>query len=403
MSYVFVADDFTGASDTLATLSRIGLRARLFRDVPSVEDVAELDAWGIATPARSLGRTAIEQLGQRIGKGLAAHVPNLVHVKVCSTFDSGPDLGNIAAFSQAIAKQTGIPDIAVVGGQPSLGRYAVFGTLFARGPDNAIHRIDRHPVMSKHPVTPMTEADLIRHLGRLGLDGLYYVGRCQQGQDFPRFYDVLEQADLNTIGRDLKACARSLVVMGPSSVAEAWFAGHVGEHISFPTAAVPSGRPIFAFAGSRSSVTTAQIGAARMLACLPIDPRNMIEKGSVAREAFNWVKDRLERRQNVIVYLTAEGSGTITPGTLALVSAEFVKRVVYECRPGGLIVAGGDTASAIVNAVAPDWLDYADEICAGVPVLRSKVNGADLSLALKGGQMGNTDFFETAIRALNRA
>ena len=54
MAYVFIADDFTGASDTLATLSRGGLRARLFRDVPSKADIVGLDAWGIATDARAL-------------------------------------------------------------------------------------------------------------------------------------------------------------------------------------------------------------------------------------------------------------------------------------------------------------------------------------------------------------
>lgn len=401
MSYVFVADDFTGASDALATLARIGLRTRLFRNVPSVEDVAELDAWGIATHARSLGRTAIEQLGQRIGKGLAAHMPDLVHVKVCSTFDSGPDLGNIAAFTQAIAKQTGIPDIAVVGGQPSLGRHAVFGTLFARGPDNAIHRIDRHPVMSKHPVTPMTEADLIRHLGRLGLQGLYHIGRGEHGQEFPRFYDVLEQTDLIAVGRDLKACARSIIVMGPSSVAEAWFAEHVGQHVP-SSAALTFGGPIFAFAGSRSSLTTAQIGAARMLACLPIDPAALMEGGGASSDAFEWVKNRLERNQDVIVCLTAEGSGTITPGAVALKSAEFVTGVVQTCEPSGLIVAGGDTASAIVNALKPDRLDYVDDICSGVPILRARVFGTDLSLALKGGQMGDVNFFEQAVKRIRK-
>ena len=399
MSYVFVADDFTGASDTLATLARIGLRARLFRDVPSAGDVAGLDAWGVATPARSLDRAAIEALGRRIGKGVAAHAPELVHVKVCSTFDSGAELGNIALFTQAIAKHSGIPDIAVVGGQPSLGRHAVFGTLFARGPDNAVHRIDRHPVMSRHPVTPMHEADLIRHLGRLGLERLHHVARCRQGGDFPRFYDVLEQADLTTVGRDLRASARRLVVMGPSSVAEAWFADHVGRHVAPSAASRSSSGPIFAFAGSRSSVTTAQIGAARMLACLPVDPRVMIDDGPAARQAFGWVKDRLERDQDVIVYLTAEQTGTITPAALACASAEFVRHVVRDCRPGGLIVAGGDTASAIVNAVAPDWLDHAGDVCAGVPILRSHVYGRELSLALKGGQMGDTDFFERAITA----
>lgn len=399
VSYVFVADDFTGASDTLATLARGGLRVRLFRAVPQAADLAGLDAWGIATHARSLNRAAITELGRRIGAGLAAYTPGILHVKVCSTFDSGPDVGNIAAFAQAVAEHSGIPDLAVIAGQPSLGRHAVFGTLFARGPDGTIHRIDRHPVMSMHPVTPMTEADLIRHLARLGLNGLHHIGRGQSGNEFPRFYDVLDQADVTAVGRDLRAAARSVVVIGSSSVAEAWFAEQP-EHRFAPQVGLPSDGPIFAFAGSRSSVTTAQIGAARKLACLPIDPAALMEGGRIARDAFDWVQDRLDRKQDIIVYLTAEASGTIAPATLAKESANFVKEVVRDCRPDGLIVAGGDTASAIVNALEPRWLDYAGEICAGVPILRSRVFGTDLSLALKGGQMGGVDFFQQALDKL---
>ena len=65
--YVYVADDFTGASDTLATLARAGLRARLFLDVPTVEEVAGLDAFGIATEARALGNGEARALMDRIG------------------------------------------------------------------------------------------------------------------------------------------------------------------------------------------------------------------------------------------------------------------------------------------------------------------------------------------------
>ncbi|MBM3606722.1 MAG: four-carbon acid sugar kinase family protein, partial [Alphaproteobacteria bacterium] len=75
MSYVFVADDFTGASDTLATLARAGMRTRLFSDVPRSDEVRELDAWGIATEARSLDKEGITALARRIGAGLFAHRP----------------------------------------------------------------------------------------------------------------------------------------------------------------------------------------------------------------------------------------------------------------------------------------------------------------------------------------
>lgn len=185
MAYVFVADDFTGASDTLATLARAGLKARLFRDLPCPADLEGLDAWGIATDARALGQGRITALASRLGSGLADFAPDFLHLKICSTFDSSPRTGNFILMARIMARALGIANLAIIGGQPSLGRHAVFGTLFARGPDGRTHRIDRHPVMSVHPVTPMLEADMLRHLAQLGLEGLELVPPALPAAAFP--------------------------------------------------------------------------------------------------------------------------------------------------------------------------------------------------------------------------
>jgi len=402
MGYVFVADDFTGASDTLATLTRGGLRARLFRDVPSAEALAGIEAWGIATHARSLGREDMAALAGRIGAGLAAFAPDFVHVKICSTFDSSASVGNVALLAQGLAGALGIADIAVLAGQPSLGRYAVFGTLFARGPDGRVHRIDRHPVMAVHPVTPMNEADLARHLAALGLHGLHLVGRGQAGVAFPRLYDLLDQGDVAQAGADLAAADRPLVVLGASSVAEAWLAARPPRPRA-PLPAPATTGPICAFAGSRSSLTTAQVGAAEGLARLPVSPGAMMEGGAEMHTARDWVLERLARGQDCLIYLTSADHRAILPADLAQKTAAFVGGLHTSARLGGLIVAGGDTSSAIVGTLAPDWLDYAGELCPGVPILRAQVQGADLLMALKGGQMGGADFFPRAVAALRGA
>lgn len=459
MAYVFVADDFTGASDTLATLSRAGLRARLFRDLPGPDALQGLDAFGIATDARALGQAEGAALGQRLGRalaqlcgaigGAAGLVPgardrprpslDLLHLKVCSTFDSSPDIGNFIALALALAAPLGLADLAVIGGQPSLGRHAVFGTLFARAADGRVHRIDRHPVMSIHPVTPMHEADLLRHLARLGLHGLHWVGRGQAGQGFPRFYDALDQADVTAAGRDLFAPqtdpardlfapqidpARDLfapvaaapatapparLVIGPSSVAEAWLAARppLARPVPSPIPAAQDPGPVFGFAGSRSSLTTAQIGAAQAIARLPVNPADMLAGGAALDQAEAWALERLARGQDCILYLTADHAGQILPARLARRSAALVARIMARGQAGALLVAGGDTSSAIIQALAPDWLDHAGEICPGVPILRGPIaagtgggGGRLLSLALKGGQMGGEDFFARAIALL---
>lgn len=399
MAYVFLADDFTGASDTLATLARGGYRARLFRDLPVPADLAGIEAWGIATHARSLGRGDMAALAARIGAGLRRFAPRFLHLKICSTFDSGPEIGNIALLAQGLADAVGIADIAVLGGQPSLGRHAVFGTLFARGPDGRIHRIDRHPVMSMHPVTPMHEADLIRHLAVLGLNDLHHVPRGVGGGPFPRFYDALEQSDVVAAGQDLLASDRRLLVMGASSVAEGWLAAQAPRPRLVPAVAQSAG-PILCFAGSRSSLTTAQIGAAERLARLPINPADVMAGGPGLTAAEGWARDRLARGQDCLLYLTAEASGGIAPADLATASAGLVLRVLSGGVTGGLVVAGGDTSSAIVNALAPDWLDYAADLCPGVSILQARIGGRSMALALKGGQMGGPGFFAQAIAAM---
>src|SRR5207247_8447706 len=112
--------------------------------------------------------------------------------------------------------------VAIVGGQPSLGRHCVFGQLFAvAGPGGPVYRIDRHPTMSRHPVSPMQEADLRIHLGRQGLEGIALVDLRSYAQapetldamvdawrrdagaaDAPTvLFDVAEEAHLALVGR----------------------------------------------------------------------------------------------------------------------------------------------------------------------------------------------------------
>jgi uncharacterized protein YgbK (DUF1537 family) len=90
--------------------------------------------------------------------------------KCCSTFDSAPQVGNLVRGARALRHAGHQPWLPIVGGQPGLGRFCAFGELYATaGAGGEVHRIDRHPTMSRHPVTPMHEADLRRHLALQGL------------------------------------------------------------------------------------------------------------------------------------------------------------------------------------------------------------------------------------------
>jgi uncharacterized protein YgbK (DUF1537 family) len=241
-------DDFTGATDTLAVLTQAGLRAMLFLGVPGERQLARaadvlggaLDAVGIAGAARSMPPPMIARELEPVGAFFARLAPPVLHYKVCSTFDSAPAIGSIGTAVRALRPHVANPLVAIVGGQPSLGRYCAFSNLFAAaGRGGAVERLDRHPTMRQHPTTPMHEADLRRHLGLQGLDpigALHYplYGEPAAAQDAALqallarrpaavLLDLADAAHLAPVGRLLwdRAQAARLLAVGASSVAQA--------------------------------------------------------------------------------------------------------------------------------------------------------------------------------------
>jgi uncharacterized protein YgbK (DUF1537 family) len=159
---------------------------------------------------------------------------------VCSTFDSSPRTGSIGVAINVLRRSFPNPLVTIIGGQPDLRRYCVFGNLFAAaGAAPTLYRIDRHPTMSRHPVTPMDEADLRLHLQAQGLqqvalvDCTTYVrplrervavldAQLAQHPDAVLF-DALETAHLPLIGELIAPHAQRspMLIVGASSVAQA--------------------------------------------------------------------------------------------------------------------------------------------------------------------------------------
>src|SRR5581483_4750260 len=177
--YAWYGDDFTGASDTLATVAQAGLRTILFCGVPTYEQLrraGSLDAFGIAGAARAMAPDAMRAELGRVAPFLSASGARILHYKCCSTFDSAPHVGSIGVAVDSLRGLAPDYPVYIVGGQPSLGRYCVFGQLYAVAQQGGpVYRIDRHPAMSRHPVTPMQEADLRVHLARQVLNDIGLV------------------------------------------------------------------------------------------------------------------------------------------------------------------------------------------------------------------------------------
>ncbi|MEO3753139.1 four-carbon acid sugar kinase family protein [Streptomyces sp. B6B3] len=165
----FYGDDVTGSTDALAQYHRAGLRGLLLFDRPDPGELAALagayDVVGVAGVARSLPTERMAEEVEPVLAALRAAGPRVVQYKMCSTADSSPRVGSLGRAIEIGRAVFGPAPVPVLAAQPEFGRYTAFGHHFAAD-GGTVYRLDRQPTMSRHPVTPMTEADLRVHLGR---------------------------------------------------------------------------------------------------------------------------------------------------------------------------------------------------------------------------------------------
>jgi len=423
--YLFCGDDFTGASDTLATLSRAGLNCRLFLSPEAVLHCPEretLDAIGIATATRSLEAPAIAAELTPIGRAFAALGPGIVHYKVCSTFDSSPETGSIGAAVNMLSQTLAEARIMIIGGQPSLRRYCVFSTLFAAAVDSDVHRIDRHPTMAHHPVTPMTEADLrllltqqgmgpiiaVHHpVYREGLALLHQAVEEQFAQGNTVLFDVLEQRDLDLIGRAMHDHLPSpLLVVGSSSVAEAYLQA-MTDNRPVAMSRTPSApvRPVFIVAGSRSQATAAQVEHTDAFFKVGIDPKDIEQRwDDLLQELTATCLQQLAEGSHVLAVVHGSMDHGLTRAEIAGFTADLTSQIAFSGALDRLGIAGGDTSSLALKRLGADSLSFLADIEPGLCLcqLHSTANTAidGLEIVLKGGQMGTAELFTRLTQAL---
>lgn len=419
--FIFCADDFTGASDTLATLARSGLSARLYLNAPASSEPENdaghgsnsLDAFGVATSLRALGVEDGVATISALANSIASPDCNLYHFKICSTFDSASETGNIAATADCYAKAVGAGWKAIIGGQPSLKRFCLLGNLFAGAGNGKIHRIDRHPVMAKHPVTPMDEADLRCHLSTQGWPNVGLIDftvirkghgalvteirrRIADGET-ETLFDVTDENDLVTIGAALREITsdRPVLCVGASSVAQAMFPPRETANTA---TSKPSRRdgPVFAFAGSRSPLTADQVAQAKAYEKLTVRPTDLLDP-----QASEKLRDAclsvLISGKNLLVALSDDRDHDIASHDLARASADFISHISNEIALGFLLIAGGDTSSLAVQKLGIDSLSFAADFDAGAPIICAHSTRANLDhmpMLLKGGQMGKPALFD---------
>jgi 3-oxoisoapionate kinase len=433
-SIVYYGDDFTGATDTLGTAARAGLRALLFLKVPDaarLDRAGPLDALGIAGAARAMTPEEMRAELRPVAALFRSLDARVLHYKTCSTFDSAPHIGSIGAAVRTLRAAVQQPWTAIIGGQPNLGRYCLFAHLFAAAGSGAqVFRIDRHPTMSSHPVTPMDEPDLRLHLARQGLADVRSMPftAASHGSDAldtalrqalhsppadAVLFDVADATQLRAIGEVLwaKAQGATLLAAGPSSVVDALataMAPPQPESGVAPPARAgvpPASGPVLVLAGSLSPVTARQVAAAKSFDIVWLDAQKLARHGAAAvADQAERIISGLARGHHVLACTRAPGAspsgGGLDAQALARAGGDMLAKVLAAVPLKRIGVAGGDTSSHGVQALDAWGLSYVADMGAGTSLCRVHSDDAaldGLEIMLKGGQMGSEDVFERLV------
>jgi 3-oxoisoapionate kinase len=439
----YCGDDFTGSTDVMEAFTAAGVSTVLFLQPPGPEWVqrfAGMRCIGLATTARSQGPAWMDQHLQQAFERLQAFGAPLLQYKVCSTFDSSPTVGSIGRAIDIGSRLMPGAWSPMVVGAPRLRRYQAFGNLFAVV-DGQGYRLDRHPTMARHPVTPMAEADLRRHLQCQTTRAIELIDlvALQTGQGVTQLNRLLADRTgaeapvvlLDVIDETTLAAAGALVWQGrgaglfsaSSSGLQDALAAHWRQQGFLPAQAVlPLAAPAAAIAvvsGSCSPVTGAQIAWARQQGFatdrlrIPRVLDDATREAEVERAVQAAVAALAEGRSPLV--FSAEGPddtavrGFETSAVAAGLSrgdaaerigqalAEVMRRLL-DRQPAlrRIVVAGGDSSGAVAGALDIAALEVLAGLAPGAPLCRAASANPvrdGLELVLKGGQMGGPSFF----------
>ena len=411
-----IADDFTGATDLANTLVKAGMRTIQLLGTPRPGlELPPADAVIVALKSRS--NPAADAVASSLAalEWLRAKGARQFYFKYCSTFDS-TDRGNIGPVADALLDALGADFTVFNPAFPTNKRTVYKGYLFV-GDELLSESGMRH-----HPLTPMTDPSLVRVLQRQTRNkvGLVPYAAVVQGAAAVRetfaelrrsgvrhaILDSITDQHLHTLG---EACADLKLVTGGSGMAMGLPANFVraglmraGQHAVLPKVTGPTA----VLAGSCSVATQGQVAQMkRDHEAYELDPITIAGGSDVAAQVLAWASTRLGEKP-ILVYSTAapervaavqsklgrEESGALIERTLGRIAQGLVQQGARR-----LVVAGGETAGAVVSALTVEGLSIGPEIDPGVPWTFS-IGQPTLALALKSGNFGAVDFFTKAFR-----
>ncbi len=438
----YYGDDFTGSADAMEALTLNGVPTVLFLDRPDPallkRRLKDVRAVGVAGTSRTMTPSQMdaELPGQfQLLKDLG--VP-LIHYKVCATFDSSARIGSIGHAADLAFSVINPPFGVIVQGVPVIGRYVVFGNHFTTVGEKT-YRLDRHPMMSRHPITPMDEGDLRLHFAKQTTKKVELIDLLRLSKpfgsisgQFDRYieegneiilFDTLDDTNLLTIGRLIhqKTGPRPIYAIGSSGFEYAMARYWQSAGIVAKPAPIPPLGPVdrlVVVSGSAADKTAEQIKCARdhgfegirLNTDLLIDP----ETGKDERNRVIHLSLKFLREGKSIILFSTLGpddpSIQKTRDRMKSLGIDVTEVGKHLGRQQGLIlrelvetaglkrvcVAGGDTCSYVLRQMDINSLELLMPITPAAPICRAFSDNATfdgLQVASKGGQIGAPEYF----------
>lgn len=413
-----IADDFTGATDLANMLVRGGMRTVQSIGIPSREVAAGLDADAIVIALKSRTTPVNDAVAESLAalNWLREQGCEQIFFKYCSTFDSTA-AGNIGQVSEALLKALGSDFTLACPAFPENGRTLFRGHLFVQD------QLLSESGMQHHPLTPMTDANLVRVLQSQTTQkvGLLRYDSVAQGVEAVRakiaelraqgvgmaIADALSDQDLYTLGA---ACADLPLLTGGSGLALGLPENfrRAGKLRDFDVSSLPTvagGEVVLA--GSASVATIGQVAAwlEADRPALRINPMALAAGEPVVAQALAFAR---EQQHTVLIYATStpdevkavqQQLGVERAGALVENALGEIAKGLRQAGVRRFVIAGGETSGAVVKALGVQLLQIGAQIDPGVP---ATVSGGDepLALALKSGNFGGRDFFAKALKQL---
>jgi len=425
----YYGDDFTGSTDVLDVLVRAGIPTVLLLTEPTPELLdrfPDARAVGVAGMSRAKSPDWMDQVLPPLFAKLRDLGAPFVHYKVCSTFDSAPTVGSIGRAidcAAAVFKNRCVP---LVVGAPALKRYTTFGNLFATVGDTT-YRIDRHPTMARHPVTPMDEGDLRLHLAKqtnrkIGLVDILAVANgtgpsrleaeVASGAEIV-LIDVLDAASSREVGRIIATSAAPVQFLAGSSGIEYALTAYwesIGKVTPLKLSAPRAVQPLLVVSGSCSPVTSGQIAAARAqgFETIALDAGRLLETPAETERVAEAAGAALVQGRSVVVHsaeapddgavqaLRARAGSEAFNEAIGTALGTVARRAREKQKIERAVIAGGDTSGVVARTMGLTALTMAAPTVPGAPLCRATAETAALDgieVVFKGGQIGGSDYF----------